>query len=176
MKLNALNIGSRITKYRVRNNWTQESLATQVGITTTAICLYERGVSPSMDLNDLEKIADVLGVPLNDILYSQPKNGSVVNFVESTIFYVHEVEYDGKKYVIESSKDISPERTTESRYSRKILDSDGNTLESTDEVSKVLGRALGDHIKKIRDLKLSDVRPEDTDKNTSVETENNSGS
>lgn len=152
-KLNATQIGSRITKYRVRNGWKQEELAAKINVPTTTICQYERGTSASIDLNVLTDMADCFGIPLNDLLYSQPNNGSYVDFVESTLYYIHDVEYDGKRYTIESSRDISPERIEESKYRMTMKDAEGNELGLDDEVRKVLGKALGERIKKIRSFK-----------------------
>ena len=64
-------IGSRIRQYRLERGITQEDLAFHIKTSTAYISSIERGIKkPS--LNKLTEISGVLGVTVNDLIYSSP--------------------------------------------------------------------------------------------------------
>ena len=68
-------IGSRIRQYRLDRGITQEDLAFRIRTSTAYISSIERGIKkPS--LNKLTEISDVLGVTVNDLIYSSPDSAN----------------------------------------------------------------------------------------------------
>lgn len=60
-------VGERIKKTRKDKGWSQKDLAAKLGISHALVSQYERGErNPKIDT--LHKIADALGVPLNDLV------------------------------------------------------------------------------------------------------------
>lgn len=65
-----LKIAAKITYYRKLNGMTQEDLAKMVGITVSYLSRLERGKnSTGGNLCVMIKIADVLGVKIQNIIY-----------------------------------------------------------------------------------------------------------
>ena len=60
-------LGMRIRRIRKEKNYTQSTLAEQVGIETSNISHIERGVS-KVSLGTIVKIANVLNVSIDDLL------------------------------------------------------------------------------------------------------------
>lgn len=71
MKVNYQLIGIRIREIRKRKHLTQEYLAEATGLSDTYISKIERGAKASLE--SLLRIADVLGVTLNDLLIGNQK-------------------------------------------------------------------------------------------------------
>lgn len=62
-------IGAIIAYYRKINGWTQMDLAGKIGFSVSYLSQIERGVSTEgVPLSTYMRIADALGVELNDIL------------------------------------------------------------------------------------------------------------
>ena len=59
-------LGSRIKAFRSANNFTQEQVADQIGISRQKYARIESGVN-SITLDILSKVAEVLGVTVGDI-------------------------------------------------------------------------------------------------------------
>lgn len=66
-------LGNRIKELRVKENWSQERLGFKSNLDRTYIGGIERGERNFTVLN-LKKIADALGVSVNDILKSKTNN------------------------------------------------------------------------------------------------------
>ncbi|WP_304051883.1 helix-turn-helix transcriptional regulator [Megamonas hypermegale] len=65
-----LRIAAKITYYRKLHGMTQEDLAKMVGITVSYLSRLERGKNPTGgSLCVMIKIADVLGVKIQNIIY-----------------------------------------------------------------------------------------------------------
>lgn len=60
-------IGRNIAKIRGTQGLTQENLASYLGVTHAQISHYERGAR-KISLTELEKLADLFGVELSDLL------------------------------------------------------------------------------------------------------------
>ena len=60
--------GSKIRSLREQNDLTQLYLATVVGVTTDTISRWENRRYPSIKLENARKLADALGVPLEELL------------------------------------------------------------------------------------------------------------
>lgn len=64
------NFADNLKAERVRRGLSQEELASKLGVTKSAISLYEVGkISPT--LSRVEQLADVLGVTVSDLVSSQ---------------------------------------------------------------------------------------------------------
>lgn len=60
------NFGIRLHELRLAAEMTQEELADEIGVTVESISNMERGIyGPKFD--NLEKIADVLGIPVKEL-------------------------------------------------------------------------------------------------------------
>ena len=80
-----MGIGKTITSLRKKNNWSQNDLATQTGISQVIVGKYERNdATPSIEV--AKKIADVFGISL-DYLVGEGQNASFdkKHFVEYRI-------------------------------------------------------------------------------------------
>lgn len=65
-----MSIGETIKSIRLSKNWTQKQLADRMGVTQSWVGMYESGQRrPKMDT--LVKIADALGVQLQDLLQDE---------------------------------------------------------------------------------------------------------
>ncbi|MCI8291108.1 MAG: helix-turn-helix transcriptional regulator [Clostridia bacterium] len=63
------NIGTKISKYRIKNGLTQEQLANKVGISYSYLTQIEApNVIKKMSLEVLFDIADVLNIDIKDLL------------------------------------------------------------------------------------------------------------
>ena len=69
MDLNYSMIGKRIRRFRIAKNITQEELAFQIGTSAAYVCNIELGKKKA-SLNKLCEISEILGVTVNDLIYS----------------------------------------------------------------------------------------------------------
>lgn len=69
MDINYKMIGKRIRRYRLSKNITQEEMAFQIGTSPAYICNIEQGKKKA-SLQKLCEISEVLGVTINDLIYS----------------------------------------------------------------------------------------------------------
>jgi transcriptional regulator with XRE-family HTH domain len=69
--------GNKIRLLREQNDLTQLYLATVVGVTTDTISRWENRRYPSIKLENARKLADALGVPLEELLEEKEHDGSV---------------------------------------------------------------------------------------------------
>jgi len=69
--MNYYEIGQRIRKFRKAYNFSQEQLAEKVGISTTHMSHIETG-NTKLSLSVFVKIADVLSVQTDELLYDTP--------------------------------------------------------------------------------------------------------
>ena len=69
MEMNYLLIGKRIRRFRLSKNITQEELAFQIGTSAAYISNIEHG-KKKVSLPKLCEISEILGVTVNDLLYS----------------------------------------------------------------------------------------------------------
>lgn len=60
-------VGTKIRELRAARNLSQEKLAVALGVSWSTVNRYERGITPP-SLNRLHLIADVLGVPVTELL------------------------------------------------------------------------------------------------------------
>lgn len=78
MEINYHTVGLRIRRFRLEKKITQEELAFQIDTSAAYISNIERGrKKPSLE--KLTEIADVLGVTLNDLIYSSSPGYSFSN-------------------------------------------------------------------------------------------------
>lgn len=68
-------IGKNIKKLRTANGMTQEELAAELNVTRQALSSWETGRTEP-DIGTLERISQVLEVPIEDIIYGDQKNSS----------------------------------------------------------------------------------------------------
>lgn len=69
MDLNYRMIGKRIRRFRLSRKITQEEMAFQVGTSAAYICNIEQGKKKA-SLQKLCEISEILGVTVNDLVYS----------------------------------------------------------------------------------------------------------
>ena len=69
-------IGQRIRKYRKAHQLSQDSLAEKVGISTTHMSHIETG-NTKLSLPVLVKLAEILGVHTDDLLFDNPPTAKV---------------------------------------------------------------------------------------------------
>ncbi|MDD5109421.1 MAG: helix-turn-helix transcriptional regulator [Candidatus Omnitrophica bacterium] len=60
-------IGEQIKKFRKKKGWSQQKLAEESGLSFNTITRIEQGIGDSPTLNTLVKLADVLGVGLDEL-------------------------------------------------------------------------------------------------------------
>lgn len=60
-------LANNIVYYRLKNNWSQEEFAEELGTTTTYVSNLENG-RRNTRIDYIENIADVLGVPIDQLL------------------------------------------------------------------------------------------------------------
>ena len=78
MDLNYVLIGKRIKRFRLYKNITQEELAFEIKTSSAYISNIERG-KKKPSLQKLYEISEILGVTINDLVYSSSDNVSVLN-------------------------------------------------------------------------------------------------
>jgi transcriptional regulator with XRE-family HTH domain len=66
-------IGKTIQEYREGNDMTQQQLGDKIGYTATAISYFENGLR-KVGLDDLQKIANLLNIPIEMLLSSSEKD------------------------------------------------------------------------------------------------------
>lgn len=68
-------LGEKISSLRKENNMTQNDLAEKMNVTDKAVSKWERNLS-CPDVNSIPKLAEILGVSVEELLNSQtkPKN------------------------------------------------------------------------------------------------------
>ena len=69
--MNYYEVGQRIRKFRKAYNFSQEQLAEKVGVSTTHMSHIETG-NTKLSLSVFVKIADVLSVQTDELLYDIP--------------------------------------------------------------------------------------------------------
>ena len=69
-------IGQRIRKYRKAHQLSQDALAEKVGISTTHMSHIETG-NTKLSLQVLVKLAEILGVHTDDLLFDDPPTAKV---------------------------------------------------------------------------------------------------
>jgi len=62
-----IKFGGKVRQERLRKKFSQERFALQVGVHRTYIGMIERG-EKNITLMNIEKIANALGIPLNDLM------------------------------------------------------------------------------------------------------------
>lgn len=90
-------IGERIKKFRENKNYTQEHLASKLGMSQNAYSKMESGGS-KVSTERLQKIAEILETPIEKFLCDEQK---VFNFDNNhiAIGYIEHLEDDNKEYV-----------------------------------------------------------------------------
>jgi transcriptional regulator with XRE-family HTH domain len=76
MELNYRMIGKRIRRFRMSKDITQEELAFQIHTSAAYISNVERG-RKKVSLQKLCEISEILGVTVNDLIYSSPGQNPV---------------------------------------------------------------------------------------------------
>lgn len=94
-------IGDQIKRLRKIKKITQEDLGKLVGLSGVAIMRYEKG-QREPNLETIQKIADALGVSINDLIESPP-NKEVKSFADSQKYF----KRGTKKPLIENGKIIN---------------------------------------------------------------------
>lgn len=101
--------GKRIRSIRKKNGLTLEQLANGIGKCRSMVSKYETGAAV-MDIHTLYEIADVLGVPTEELLYRKPmqKNAKITKNTENKIlpFFNGESQFFGY-YFDGRSQDIN---------------------------------------------------------------------
>ncbi len=69
-------IGKTIASLRKKKGYTQQELAEKMNVTDKAVSKWERDLSYP-DINTIARLADVLEVPVNDLLNTKMQNGVV---------------------------------------------------------------------------------------------------
>ena len=69
-------IGETIASLRKKKGYTQQELAEKMNVTDKAVSKWERDLSYP-DINTIARLADVLEVPVNDLLNTKMQNGVV---------------------------------------------------------------------------------------------------
>jgi len=177
--IDRIKMGNRILRMRKENGWSQEKLASQcgAGINTSTIQKLENATQTSDNWGVLQRVADTFSVELAKLIscveteYDKvfgefdltdgpttapaPKEPDVedVKFLSSELSYTHVVTLMGQKYIIKNRKDISPERVEDTAYDQKMVNEKGDLI--TGKTKYILGLALGEHIKKIKQYKPS---------------------
>lgn len=78
MEINYHTVGLRVRRFRLERKITQEELAFRINTSAAYISNIERGrKKPSLE--KLAEIAEVLGVTLNDLIYSASSGYSISN-------------------------------------------------------------------------------------------------
>jgi transcriptional regulator with XRE-family HTH domain len=78
-EINRIIRGRKLTKYRELRDLTKEDMATRLGVSPNTYGRYEKGeFEPKMD--QWEKIADILNVPVEELLKTEP---IVINMTNS---------------------------------------------------------------------------------------------
>lgn len=62
-------IGKNIKKYRLKMGLSQDKLAKLANVTYTTLVKIESGVNKNPTIKTLKKIADALGITVNDLIY-----------------------------------------------------------------------------------------------------------
>ena len=65
-------LGMTVSALRKEKGMTQTQLAEQLGVTDKAVSKWERDIS-CPDINTLPRLAEILGVSVNDLMQSTPK-------------------------------------------------------------------------------------------------------
>jgi len=63
-------LGYRVKEERLKHLWTQEELADKSGVSRVTINAIETGKTENVLVNTLRKIADALGVSIEDLFIS----------------------------------------------------------------------------------------------------------
>ncbi len=79
--MNQFTLGSFIRSLRTQKHMTQAQLAEKLNITATAVSKWERGLS-FPDITLLPKLADILGVNVNDLMKECIDEGQPSNLVQ----------------------------------------------------------------------------------------------
>lgn len=69
-----LDLNFNIRALRIKNGWTQRELANRIGTSHPNVNRYEQPGYQSMSLNTLEKLAEVFGVSMADLLSAPRAN------------------------------------------------------------------------------------------------------
>ena len=67
--LSKINLSANIKKYRIEKGWTQQKLANSADIPLSILTKIEQGISTNPTIQTVIKIADAIGVTVNDLLY-----------------------------------------------------------------------------------------------------------
>ena len=67
-----MNLGETISKLRKQKNMTQSELAQKLNVTDKAVSKWERNLS-CPDVNSIPKLAEILGVSVEELLNAQTK-------------------------------------------------------------------------------------------------------
>jgi transcriptional regulator with XRE-family HTH domain len=88
-------IGERIKRLRESKNYTQDYLASKIGMSQNAYSKMETGGS-KITVERLEKIAEVLDIPIDELLTEEQK---VFNFDNNDIAigYIEHLQYENKE-------------------------------------------------------------------------------
>ena len=78
MEINYVRLGQRIKRFRKNKNITQEELAFELNTSSSYVSNIECG-KKKPSLSKLVKISEVLGVTINDLIYSAPDNSLLLN-------------------------------------------------------------------------------------------------
>ena len=107
--------GSRMQELRKAKEWTQEDLASRLGITRSAVGMYEQGVR-TPDFDTLDDIADLLNASFDYLLGSAdnntgyPRHGMVISIEPKygDAAQAHRVATYADK-LLQAYKDASPD-------------------------------------------------------------------
>lgn len=94
-----LETGKRIRKYRKLSSYSQEKLAEKVDVSTTTISRLEHG-DQMVKVSTLMRIADVLGVTADALLYSpEPEQAETDEWDERIIILLERYSSKQKEYI-----------------------------------------------------------------------------
>lgn len=128
-------IGARIKKIRQEKRITQKQLASEMGISQTAIALWENG-SRQLSLSALDEIAHYLDVSANYLMYGEPDIDDPISDQGITV----ELK-DGSKHFLSTSKlqEIIEEKQDKTSYEdvEQLIARNGKEF-STEEKMKLI--------------------------------------
>lgn len=90
--------GTNLKRYRKRCNLTQEELSEKIDITQKHLSLIETG-STFVSAEVIEKLSEVLGVPVASFFYSEEENSGSDSFLHKMDIIIEEELYSAMKSI-----------------------------------------------------------------------------
>ena len=99
-----------LRRLREREGWTQKELAQRLGISGSAISMYERGAREP-DFKTLQTVADVFGVSAGSLLDEGPKKeaSEILSIEEEVEHLLSSLSYTSPVTIMLDGKPASPE-------------------------------------------------------------------